>query len=278
MQGCIVTIGTLAASIGATVLGRPMATTHETATSQTMRALLRLRELILSGEFGYGDRMSELPLVERLGVSRTPVRLALATLEHEGLLRALPGGGYVVREFTEADIVDATELRGVLEGTAARFAAERGASRRDLRALRAVSEEIAEVVRQADYESFERYVGLNDRFHARLLAMAQSSQLVRALEAITALPFASASAFVMTEAELPASRQILIVAHSQHLGLIESIEQGHGSRAEALAREHARLAIANLKIALRHRAETLPGHSLIAFGAPPAPRGRSAAR
>ena len=67
-----------------------MAITQEAPNSQTMRALLALRELILSGEFGHGDRMSELPLVERLGVSRTPVRLALAALEHEGLLRALP--------------------------------------------------------------------------------------------------------------------------------------------------------------------------------------------
>ena len=54
--------------------------------------------------------------------------MALATpFEHEGLLRALPGGGYVVSEFTRADIVDAAELRAVLEGTAARFAAEHGA-------------------------------------------------------------------------------------------------------------------------------------------------------
>ena len=143
-----------------------MATTQEVRNSQTMRALLRLRELILSGEFGHGDRMSELPLVERLGVSRTPVRLALAALEHEGLLRALPSGGYVVREFTRADIVDAIELRGVLEGTAARLAAERGTGRRELRALRAINDEIAELVKRADYESFERYVDFNDRFHA----------------------------------------------------------------------------------------------------------------
>src|SRR5277367_5466698 len=94
--------------------------------TQITRALLTLREQILSGEFAAGQRMSELPLVERLGVSRTPLRLALATLEHEGLLLALPAGGYVVREFTRADISDATELRGVLEGTASRFAAERG--------------------------------------------------------------------------------------------------------------------------------------------------------
>ncbi len=58
------------------------------------RAQLRLRELILSGEFEPGERMSELPLVERLGVSRTPLRLALAELEHEGLLRERsPGAG-----------------------------------------------------------------------------------------------------------------------------------------------------------------------------------------
>jgi GntR family transcriptional regulator, vanillate catabolism transcriptional regulator len=248
---------------------------HDIRTSQTTRALLRLRELIISGEFGHGDRMSELPLVERLGVSRTPVRLALAALEHEGLLRALPGGGYVVREFSEADIVDATELRGVLEGTAARFASERGPRRRELRAMRAVAEEMADVVRQADYESFERYVDLNDRFHALLLVLAGSAQLTRALGVVTALPFASASAFVMTEAELPASREILVVAQIQHLGIVDAIEHGHGSRAESLALEHARLAIANLKIALSHRGlEAVPGHSLIAFGDGEALRGR----
>ena len=125
--------------------------------SQMMRALLRLRELILSGEFEPGERMSELPLVERLGVSRTPLRLALATLEHEGLLRSLSGGGYAVREFTQADIRDAIELRGVLEGTAARFAAERGATRRDIRALRTINDaDRAAASALADYESFER--------------------------------------------------------------------------------------------------------------------------
>src|ERR1700755_135125 len=111
--------------------------------TQIMRALLRLRELILSGEFEPGERMSELPLVERLGVSRTPLRLALATLEHEGLLRNLSGGGYAVRAFTQADMRDAVELRGVLEGTAARFAAERGAAPRELRSLPTLNPQVA---------------------------------------------------------------------------------------------------------------------------------------
>ena len=92
------------------------------------RALLRLREMILSGEFAPGERMSELALVERLGVSRTPVRLALAALEHEGLVRGLSSRGLRRERVHQADISDAIELRGVLEGTAARFAAERGAT------------------------------------------------------------------------------------------------------------------------------------------------------
>src|SRR5215472_10924352 len=93
-------------------------------TSQTGRALLMLRELLLKGEFRPGERLSELQLVPRLGVSRTPIRSALDRLAHEGLLEETPSGRFLVREFTLADVWDAIELRGVLEGTAARLAAE----------------------------------------------------------------------------------------------------------------------------------------------------------
>jgi GntR family transcriptional regulator, vanillate catabolism transcriptional regulator len=233
--------------------------------TQMMRALLSLREQILSGEFKPGDRMSELPLVERLGVSRTPLRLALASLEHEGLLRTLPTGGYVVREFTRADIRDAIEIRGVLEGTAARFAAERGASRRDLRALRTINESVEPLVRRADYDSFERFVALNEAFHKRLLDMAGSPLLERTLEAVLSLPFASPSALVLRHAQLPESREILIVAHRHHVGLTEAIEQREGARADSIAREHARLSLTNLEIVLSHQGlfEDIPGASLL---------------
>ena len=238
--------------------------------TQITRALLRLRELILSGEFEPGQRLSELPLVERIGVSRTPLRLALATLEHEGLLRGLPNGGYVVREFTQADISDAIELRGVLEGTAARFAAERGVSARELRALRTTNEGIERLLVRTDYESFVQYVDLNEEFHAQLLRLARSPMLERALEGILSLPFASPSAFVLTEALLPESRTILVIAHSHHVGLIESIERRQGARAESISREHARIAVRNLEIVTHHREMLthLPGASLIALPTP----------
>src|SRR4051794_18075724 len=105
--------------------------------SQTVKATLGLRQLLFDGEIRPGERLVELTLVERLGVSRTPLRLALMTLEHEGLIATLPGGGFAVRGFTRDDVNDAIELRGVLEGTAARFAAERPTSTRDLGPIRA---------------------------------------------------------------------------------------------------------------------------------------------
>ena len=64
--------------------------------TQITRALLRLRELIISGEFAPGERMSELPLVERIGVSRTTVREASGELAAYGLVTTIPHKGAIV--------------------------------------------------------------------------------------------------------------------------------------------------------------------------------------
>ena len=87
--------------------------------SQTLRALLEMRELMLRGAFKPGERLREVPLAARLNVSRTPLRLVLDRLAQEGLLRARPTGGFVASEFSVEDIRDAIETRGVLEGAAA---------------------------------------------------------------------------------------------------------------------------------------------------------------
>src|SRR4029453_13271882 len=63
--------------------------------SQTLRALLEMRELILRGAFRPGERLREVPLAARLNVSRTPLRLVLDRLAQEGLLKARPTGGFV---------------------------------------------------------------------------------------------------------------------------------------------------------------------------------------
>src|SRR3954469_19271858 len=135
----------------------------EAGASQTVKTQLRLREMILAGELPSGERIAELAVVERLGVSRTPIRAALARLEQEGLLQALPNGGFAVRTFSERDVADAIELRGTVEGLAARLAAERGVAAGVLEEARGCLEEIDTLLQQPalDDEAFTRYVALN---------------------------------------------------------------------------------------------------------------------
>src|SRR5690606_4832777 len=90
------------------------------------RAAIELRKKILGGELPGGTRLFEVPLAEELEISRTPLRDAMSRLAEEGLLERAKSGGFVVRQFTFGDVIDAIEIRGVMEGTAARLAAERG--------------------------------------------------------------------------------------------------------------------------------------------------------
>ena len=241
---------------------------RDQAMSQTTRALLLLRESLLNGEFQPGERVSEVPLSRRLGVSRTPLRQALIRLEREGLLEGLPGGGFVVRELTMADINDAIEMRGVLEGTAARLAAERLVSTRELAAMRNCSRQMDTLVRgpERDEASFAGYMSLNGRFHKIMVELAKSEILTKAMENIVTLPFATPNgAFVLAQAQLPESREILVLAQDHHRSILDAIENREGARAESIAREHARISRRNLEIALQHRGvlESFPGASLL---------------
>ncbi|HUI81133.1 MAG TPA: GntR family transcriptional regulator [Bryobacteraceae bacterium] len=233
--------------------------------SQTVRALLSLREMLLHGAFRPGERISELPLVSRLGVSRTPIRLALDRLANEGLLEASPSGGFTVRAFTLEDIWDAIEMRGVLEGTAARLAAERLASDRDLEPLRKCRDEMASVLSPPTMESFAQYLELNEAFHSAMIDLANSPMLRRTLERVLSLPFASPSALVFAPTLLPGANEMLVLGQEHHCAIVESIENRQGTRAESLAREHSRLARRNLETALANKDifSSVPGSSLI---------------
>ncbi len=245
---------------------RETAAVADPAGSQSVKALLRLREMVLAGELPAGARIAELAIVEKLGVSRTPIREALMRLEQEGLLEALPHGGYAVRTFSERDVNDAIELRGTIEGLAARLAAERGASPGVLAEASDCLVQIDEVLARPalDDEAFHRYVALNQRFHELLCEMAGSATLQREIERVVRLPFASPSGFVVVQANSPRARDMLIVAQDQHRQVLDAIAAGEGARAEAIMREHSRLAQRNLREAVQSRSlERMPGMRLI---------------
>lgn len=245
----------------------PALDTDRVSSSQTVKAQLALRDLILSGELKPGDRISELSVVERLGISRTPIRMALVRLEEEGLLEGIPSGGFAVKSFSESDIHDAIEVRGTLEGLAARFAAERGVSASRLADLKACLENLDELVARPtlSIDDFSDFVALNREFHALLIAAADSPVLARQIERAVSLPFASESGFVKVQAALPEAQRILTIAQEHHRCVVRAIENREGARAEALMREHARLAHRNLQLALRNQRtrDMVPGSVLI---------------
>ena len=84
-----------------------------------------LRQAIITGEFAPGERLMEISLANRLGVSRTPVREAIRKLELEGLVIMIPRKGAQVARITEKNLRDVIEIRTVLEEFAAVLACER---------------------------------------------------------------------------------------------------------------------------------------------------------
>jgi GntR family transcriptional regulator of vanillate catabolism len=112
---------------------------------------------------------------------------------------------------------------------------------------------------------FDRYVDLNAAFHERLWGLA-SQTIRREIERVASLPFASPSAFLDKQADVPAFRRSLYGAQAQHRAMISAIEMREGARAESLAREHARLARQNLEHVLdedRSLIRRVPALSLV---------------
>lgn len=239
----------------------PSGNTHAT------RAQIELRKRILSGELPGGTRLFEVQMAEQLDISRTPVRDAMSRLVEEGLLDRAQGGGFVVRSFGFGDVIDAIELRGVLEGTAARLAAERGVTPVSMARLRDIVAELDGCFGPAAGDvDFDRYSELNARFHRELAGLCGSEIVRREVERMTRLPFASPSAFLPNGAELDAFARSLGVAQEQHRQIVAAIASREGTRAEALAREHARIARRNLEYVMiedRSLIKYLPGLSLV---------------
>lgn len=234
-------------------------------TSLTNKLSIQIRQMIVSGEFSPGDRVAEIPLAEKLGVSRTPTRAALSLLEQDGLLMLSPTGGYIVRAFTLDDIRAAIDVRGALEGLAAETLSQQGVSRTTLRELQDCLDQGDAVVDTGALraEHFETYVEMNTRFHAIIIAAANNKALERALEINDSVPFSPARMVVFNNQHTPATYRRLVISHGQHHAIVDAIKNGEGARANALMREHANWAKQALTIVLEKR-NRIPGAHLVA--------------
>ena len=108
-----------------------------------------LRESILTGEMKPGERLMEIHLANRLGVSRTPIREAIRMLELEGLVTMIPRRGAEVAQITEKGLKDVLEVRQALDALAIELACER-ITEEEIRELRRACDTFVQMTRTQD--------------------------------------------------------------------------------------------------------------------------------
>ncbi len=139
-----------------------------------------LRRAILRGELLPGERLMEIQLAQRLGVSRTPVREAIRKLELEGLVTMIPRKGAEVAKITVSDLKDVLEVRIALEELAVKDACE-NITGEQLAALRGANEEFRQVLREGDLMA----CGQADiKFHEIIYAATNNRRLLQMLSNI----------------------------------------------------------------------------------------------
>ncbi|UUX95975.1 GntR family transcriptional regulator [Aquabacterium sp. J223] len=207
----------------------------------TTSIVAALRRLIIDGRYRAGERLAENSVAVALGVSRTPVRLAFRTLEQEGLLQKAGKRGFVVRAFSEHDVMCALEVRGVLEGLAARRLAERGLPDEVAAALQSCIEDGERVLAKGCLlpEDIATWSDLNDRFHSAIVGADASSVIAEAIARNNHLPFASADSIIIDPQALDREFEKLRFAHLQHHLVLDALRRGEAARVEMLMREHA---------------------------------------
>lgn len=163
----------LSAPYAASVAERPTGTREST----TARVYAALKRDILTCEVPPGATLYEGQLAERLGVSKTPVRDALAMLAHEGFVTVQPRRGYRVSDITLADVQEVFHLRLLLEPSAAELAAER-ATADQLKRLQELAEESYVY---GELPTYEEFVVKNREFHVLLAEASGNGRLAATL-------------------------------------------------------------------------------------------------
>jgi len=199
-----------------------------------------IRQMLAANRFEAEERITESSLSRQLGVSRTPVRMALKLLHAEGLLTKLEGRGYQPREFGEGALRQATEVRGVLEGLAAERLARTGLSSLNRERLDRSVEATASVISRGivDDEAIEAFSVANLIFHRTIMQGGDNPFVEDCLRRLRVMPDGGVGE-VLGADRVSWSLNRIIVSHSQHLIIKRAIETGDSARAFAMMREHS---------------------------------------
>lgn len=210
--------------------------------TRSLSVMDELRQSILSGDYEPGRRLNEVHISQSLDVSRTPVRAALQALAGEGLLDYAPNRGFTVRVFQLSEVVDAYEIRAMLEGVGVRFVAERGLKADEKATIEKSLEDGDRLLRRGTLTPADitAYRSINSYFHDTLLLGARNRMLGDMIRICEHVPIASSRNVIVFH------YQDLRRRHDDHHRIYEAILAREPWRAETLMREH----VASIKAAL----------------------------
>ena len=197
---------------------------------QTLREkiLETIRDAILKGSLKPGERVSEPDLAERFGISRTPIREAFRQLESEGYLEVIPRKGAVVASLSERDIEEFYAIKILLEGFAARMAAENLAAK-DIERLETINERLKQIAKDGDVKNFFR---VHNEFHEVFIKAAGNEKLYEMINQLV-MRF---KRLRLASLAHPGRMEISV---EEHRNMIEAFKQRDGERADNLVRHAA---------------------------------------
>ena len=192
-----------------------------------------LRRRILDGSLREGSQLAQVDLADQYGVSRTPIREALARLDREGLVEFRPRRGYIVASIDIEQIEEVCELRSFIEVRASSLAALRRtkADLADLENILALLDE----QRPGSVREISGWVRANRKFHLRLIATSRREIFVRVAETL----HDSVERFVLLEGTMLEPLGVEVgKAQAEHYEIFEAVVKSDADRVGALVRVH----------------------------------------
>lgn len=191
-----------------------------------------IRDAILSGQFKIGERLVEVDLAERVGVSRGPIRAALLSLTTEGLVDHHPRIGRFVHVPTAEEVESVQEIRGMVEGLAARRLAERDAANGNLAWLDEMQTLVDSMAVAVDENNLQVYFRLSREFHERLVRLNNSDTLNK----IHDIVMNRAALFRQLSGSLPERQQSAV---KEHAAILDAIRRRDAQAAQQLVMQHS---------------------------------------